>query len=179
MSILKNTTVIVFDIETTGLNFLFDTVIEFGAVKVFDGKIVEEKTMLFKGGVCSPFLVKNIHKIKDYQRNDCKYFDDCITEVFDFLNNNIVITHNGKNFDVPFLNAKGSKFGLNLNVRLIDTIVLARKLEFKSNSLKFLCQHYNIEYGSHRGLGDAISTYNLVDRLASDLKKTRLEEIII
>ena len=35
MSILSNTTVIVFDIETTGLNPLLDTVIEFGAASLF------------------------------------------------------------------------------------------------------------------------------------------------
>jgi len=179
MSILENTTVIVFDIETTGLNQLFDTVIEFGAVKVFGGRVVEEKSMMFKGGICSPYLVKNVHKIKDYMREDCPYFEEGAREVFDFLNNNIVITHNGKQFDVPFLNAKGAKLGLSLNVRLIDTIVLARKLDFKSNSLQFLCEHYNIKYGSHRGLGDALSTYELVDKLAKDLKITRLDEIII
>lgn len=179
MSILQNNTVIVFDIETTGLNMLFDTVIEFGAIKVLDGNIVEEKNMLFKGGVCSPYLVKNVHKIKDYMRENSPYFEQSANELFNFLNNNIVITHNGKNFDIPFLNEKGKKLGLNLNIRLIDTIILARKLKFKSNSLKFLCEHYNIEYGSHRGLGDALSTYKLVDKLAKDLNLYRLDEIII
>ena len=91
MSILSNTTVIVFDIETTGLNPLLDTVIEFGAVKVFGGDVVEEKSMMFKGGICSPHLVKNVHKIKDYMREDCPYFEESAQEVFDFLNNNIVI----------------------------------------------------------------------------------------
>ena len=33
-SIVDNQTVIVFDIETTGLNLLLDTIIEFGAVKI-------------------------------------------------------------------------------------------------------------------------------------------------
>lgn len=179
MSILDGNTVIVFDIETTGLNMIFDTVIEFGAVKVLNSKVIEEKNVMFKGGVCSPHLVKNVHKIKDYMRKDCKTFEEGAAEIFDYLNNNIVITHNGRMFDVPFLNAKGAKLGLKLDIKLIDTIVLARKLSFKSNSLQFLCKHYNIEYGSHRGLGDAMSTYLLVDKLSKDLHIRSINEILI
>ena len=106
MSILDGNTVIVFDIEATGLNMLLDTVIEFGAVKVLNSKVIEEKNIMFKGGVCSPYLVKNVHKIKDYMRNDCKTFEEGAHEIFGYLNNNIVITHNGRMFDIPFLNAK-------------------------------------------------------------------------
>ena len=180
MSILDNQTVIVFDIETTGLNLILDTIIEFGAVKIKNNEIIEEKNMMFGGNfICSPFLVKNIHKIKDIDRKDKPLFKDCVHEICDYLNGNIVITHNGKHFDVPFLNEKMKPYGLQLDVKMIDTILLARKLSFKSNSLEFLSSHYNIEYGSHRGLGDALSTYRLVDCLAKDLNITNINQILI
>ena len=67
--ILKNNTVVVFDIETTGLNIDLDEIIEFGAVKIYNGEIVEKKSILFSGDfICSPFLVKNVHQIKDIDR---------------------------------------------------------------------------------------------------------------
>lgn len=180
MSILDNQTVIVFDIETTGLNLTLDTIIEFGAVKIKNNEIIEQKNLLFGGDfICSPFLVKNVHKIKDIDRKNKPLFKDCICEIYDYLNNNIVITHNGKHFDVPFLNEKMKPYGMQLNIRMIDTILLARKLNFKSNSLEFLSSYYKIDYGSHRGLGDAISTYQLVNKLAEDLNITNINQIII
>ena len=180
MSILNNETVIVFDIETTGLNLQLDTIIEFGAVKIHNNNIIDEKNMLFGGNfICSPFLVKNVHGIKDVDRKAKPLFIDCCEEICNYLNNNIVITHNGKHFDVPFLNYKMQNLGIQLNVKMIDTILLARKLSFKSNSLQFLCSHYNIPYGHHRGLGDAKSTYLLVDKLAKDLNITNINQILI
>ena len=75
MNILNNHTVIVFDIETTGLNILLDSIIELGAVKVKNGEVIETKNMLFGGKmICSPFLVKNVHHIKDIDRINCKTF---------------------------------------------------------------------------------------------------------
>lgn len=178
--ILKNNTVVVFDIETTGLNIDLDEIIEFGAVKIYNGEIVEKKSILFSGDfICSPFLVKNVHQIKDIDRVNGFKFQDKVDEIYNYLTNNIVITHNGKRFDIPFLNNKMKPYGYQLNCRLIDTIILARKMNFKSNSLQFLSQHYNIDYGNHRGLGDAMSTYYLVNKLAQDLKITDINDIII
>lgn len=180
MSILDNKTVIVFDIETTGLNLQLDEIIQFGAVKIENAKIIQQKSILFSGDfICSPYLVKNVHKIKDIDRKNGFKFQDKVQQIYDYLNNQIVITHNGKRFDIPFLNVKMKPYGYQLNCRLIDTIILARKMNFKSNSLQFLSQYYKIDYGSHRGLGDALSTYYLVDKLAEDLKVKNIEQIII
>lgn len=179
-NILKNHTVIVFDIETTGLNFDLDQIIQFGAVKIINGQIVQQKNILFSDNfICSPFLVKNVHKIRDIDRKNGFKFEEKVFEIFDYLNNQIAITHNGKKFDIPFLNSKMKKFGIQLNCKLIDTIILARKLNFKSNSLQFLSQYYKIDYGNHRGLGDALSTYQLTSKLAKDLNITDINQIII
>ena len=180
MNILDNKQVIVFDIETTGLNLELDEIIQFGAVKIENSKIIEQKNMLFSGEfICSPHLVKNVHKIKDIDRKNGFKFEDKVNQIFDYLNNQIVITHNGKRFDIPFLNMKMKPFGLQLDCKLIDTIILARKMNFKSNSLQFLSQYYNIESQHHRGLTDAIMTYKLIDCLAKDLHITNLQDLII
>ena len=49
------------------------------------------------------------------------------------------------------------------NVKFIDTYLLAKSIgQFESNSLQFLSKHFDIKYGSHRGLGDAYSTLQLL-----------------
>lgn len=179
-NVLKNNTVVVFDIETTGLNLQLDQVIQFGAVKIKDGELIQTKNILFSDNfICSPFLVKNVHQIKDIDRRNGFLFKDKIQQIYNYLNQNIVVTHNGKRFDVPFLNEKMKPYGYKLDCRMIDTIVLARKLNFKSNSLEFLAEHYNLQYGNHRGLGDAKTTYQLVNKLAEDLKITNINDLII
>ena len=179
-NILANNTVVVFDIETTGLNIVLDEVIQFGAVKIENGNVIQTKNILFSDNfICSPFLVKNVHQIRDIDRKTGFLFKDKVHQIYQYLNENILITHNGKRFDIPFLNEKMKYYGYKLDCRMIDTIVLARKLNFKSNSLQFLAEHYNLQYGNHRGLGDAMTTYQLVNKLAEDLKATNINELII
>lgn len=170
--------VVVFDIETTGTSMDFDSIIEFGAVEFIDGSPVKEHEMLFSDGISSPYLVKSIHHIGEAERVGKPKVSECVGRICDILSNCVMVTHNGKKFDVPFITRYLDAAGLRIsNSRLVDTIVLARRLEFKSNSLEFLSRHYGVEYGAHRGLGDAKSTYEIMMRLFEDLGIRTLEDV--
>lgn len=91
----------------------------------------------------------------------------------------IVVAHNGKGFDVPVLRTRALLLGQvpPRNVRVIDTLQMAKKLHFRSNKLDSLAQRFGIgEKVKHSGIqlwidclrGDAIALqkmreYNIVD----------------
>ena len=161
---LKDKRLVVLDLETTGLDIILNTIIEIGVIEVINGEIKREYSTLFGGGCSSMFLVRRIHKIKDCDRKNLPKFSDRAEKLAKYLSNSYIVTHNGLNFDIPMLNQKFSENGFILNnVKVIDTYKIAKNYGvFESNSLQNLAKEFNIEYGSHRGLGDARSTLQLL-----------------
>ena len=163
-NILKSYNLKVFDIETTGLQILRNTIIEIGVIEVQFGKIKREYSTLFGGGRSSMYLVRKVHHIKDCQRIGKPTFKDRAKKLCEYLSDSVLVTHNGNAFDIPMINQKFSECGLKLqNVKYIDTYKIAKQIgEFESNSLQSLSKHFDIKYGAHRGLGDAYSTLQLL-----------------
>lgn len=162
--VLQNKRLICLDLQTDGLNILLNTIIEIGVIEVISGKIQREYTTLFGGGRSSMFLVRKIHHIKDCDRIGKQTFKQRAKKLSEYLSDSIIITHNGTKFDIPMLNQKFSQVGVMMqNVKFIDTYLLAKSIgQFESNSLQFLSKKFDIKYGSHRGLGDAYSTLQLL-----------------
>ena len=55
---------VLYDLETTGISSLYDEVIEISAVKVRNGKIVDEFSELVNPGRPIPYNLIAMHKIK-------------------------------------------------------------------------------------------------------------------
>lgn len=162
--ILKNKDFIVFDLETTGVNMLFSTIIEIGCIEVEHGKIKREYTTLFGGGRSPVYLVRKVHKIKDIERRGKPTFKERAEKIADFFSNKILVGHNIKNFDIIMMQTKLNECGFHLeNIKIIDTLTIARKIGHESNTLENLSKLYNIERGEHhRGLDDARMNLDLL-----------------
>lgn len=167
--ILKDKRLLCLDIETTGLDIQKNTIIELGVIEVNNGIITREYTKLFGGGYSPMYLMRNVHKIKDSERKFKTTFKQCAEKISKYLSNSIIVTHNGDSFDLPMIESKLKEAGYYLqNVKKIDTLKIARKLQHESNSLGNLCKIYGINYGgndgskSHRGLEDAYATLDLL-----------------
>lgn len=165
---LKNKRLLSIDIETTGLNTKYNTIIELGAIEVLNGKIEREYTKLFGGGYSPMYLLRNVHHIKDSERRFKPRFEDCAEKICKYLSDAIIITHNGKKFDMPMIETKLLKAGYKLsNVQYVDTYQIAKKIGHESNTLKSLCKLYDLQYGgedgnnAHRGLEDAFACLQL------------------
>lgn len=162
---LKNSRLIVLDLETTGLDLLFNNIIELGVVEVKDGEVVREYSKLFGGGRSSAYLVKNVHGIKDSERIGKPTFRECAEKIANYLSGAILVTHNGAKFDIPFMEMKMKEVGVTLSYyKQIDTYLISKKLEHERNSLEWLCGHYGIKYdeSNHRGLTDCLCTLQLL-----------------
>lgn len=160
---LRNRRLICLDIETTGLDIVLNTIIELGVIEYTSGLEKQRYSRTFGGGHSPMYLVRKIHHIKDATRKRLPRFKDCADKISNFLSNSCIVTHNGTRFDIPMIEQKLSEAGHKLeNCVYIDTFLIAKKLGHESNSLESLAKEYGIEYGGHRGLGDAETTLQLL-----------------
>ena len=156
------------DIETTGLSPVNDEIIEIGAIKVKDCKIVDQYNELIKiNRKLSPFIT-NLTGITDEMLNKGKLPTIALKEFIDFVDEDVIIGHN-LNFDLGFLKNKCKKYiDYSLNNRYIDTMYLAKKLVPNSINYKLetLANYFNVSYeGAHRGLKDVEITYEVYNCL--------------
>ena len=190
--IFKNRRIIAVDLETTGLNIHYNTIIEIGCVEINNGKIVkfgnnDGFTRMFSGGHSSMYLVRKVHRIKDSERRKFSTFNQAAEKISEYLSNAILVTHNGNSFDIPMLQQKLNDAGFPLHdFKSIDTLQLVRKMRKKEegeeddkkqhgrNTLGNLCREFGLVYGgeegnkSHRGLEDASACLDLLFYLVNN-----------
>lgn len=155
---ISNVTFVAFDLETTGLSPSNDRIVEIGAVKFKDGKIVAQKSWLVNPGRSIPWLVQQVHGITDDMVKDAPTFAEVYQEFSEFIEGSVLMAHNAR-FDVSFLAAEIKRAGFPLpSNKVIDTLKLFRRWfpEAPSYSLSDIVEYVAVEPGVfHRALEDS------------------------
>ena len=146
------------DIETTDKKASVAEIVEIAAVKVRRGRVVEEFSTLVKPGVSITAGAMGSHGITDAEVANAPSFAAVWPGFRDFCGGDIVVAHNGYDFDFPVLArmvralSPAQKFEL----CTFDSLPLARDLFPTSRKLVDLARHFSIETGkSHRALHDS------------------------
>jgi len=161
---------VVFDIETTGLDTLNDSIIEIGAVKIIDNEVVEEFEELINPGFSIPDYITAINGIDNAMVRNADYPPNVLNRFHNFIKDcDFVIGHNAKSFDYPFLVSEFRKNSVKFDgVMCKDTMWIARaKLKrIRSYSLKSLCEHFGVvNTTAHRALSDVYATFEVYKHL--------------
>ena len=141
------------DVETTGLDPLHDAIIEVGAVRLRDGKVVDEITSLIDPGRPIPHLITNITGIRSQDVVGQPTITAVVPALRNFIGQAPIIGHN-VGFDAAFL----MRQGLVQNNPRIDTYDLASILmpTAARYSLTALTGEIEIDLeNAHRALDDA------------------------
>lgn len=111
---------VVFDLETTGLDRTKDQIIQFAAIKINreTNEILDSKNLYIQpeGNYQISIQAYMKHGIKADFLKDKPHFIDVAQEIFDFFNDCEILTYNGNNFDIPFLITEFDKVGITFNV---------------------------------------------------------------
>jgi DNA polymerase III epsilon subunit family exonuclease len=146
-------------IETTGLFFQTDEIIEIGAVR-FNGKRVEEEfSTLIKPKKSIPALITQLTGISNEMVRNSPAVLDVIPDLADFVGDLPVLGHNVR-FDLSFL----QRFHILLDNPVLDTYEMASILLPRSSryNLGTLAQSMGIiSTIHHRALEDAETTRQL------------------
>lgn len=108
---------VVFDIETTGLDREKDQIIQFSAIKYdkLNPKNPETLSLYIKptGQYTISVAALSKHHITPKFLEDKPEFIDVAQEIFDFISGCALLTYNGLSFDAPFLKRQFKEVGIN------------------------------------------------------------------
>lgn len=166
---LKQNDVVVFDFETTGLEYSKNEIIEIGAVKLKNGEIVETFSCFVKPKQSIPEEITKLTNITNDMVKDAYTIDKVIPDFYKFCYGCVIIAYN-IDFDYKFLNFQATKLGYKFNNRQIDAMYLARLnvAGAKNFKLSSICAKLGVSLeGAHRAINDTIATAEVV-KLISD-----------
>ena len=148
---------VVFDIETTGLSPVNCKIIEIGAVKIKDGKVLEVYNTFVDPECPIPEEITELTSITDEMVAGARTIDTVLPEFLEFVGGRLLIAHNA-DFDTGFIRAAAKSLGIEFDLPYLDTLALSRYLnsELKSHKLDVLVKHYALgEFHHHRASDDA------------------------
>lgn len=181
--VMLEETYIVFDVETTGFNaYGEDQIIEIGAVKLFDGKVIDSFSKLIDPKRKLVKKITEITGITDEMLKGQPSEEEVVKEFLDFIGDYTLVAHNAK-FDISFLESAIKKYKFNeLNNTVLDTLELSRTLEPDNfrHSLSALVKRYDIPFDEdshHRAEYDAKATALIFHKMLTKLNNMNIENI--
>lgn len=171
---LDEATYVVFDVETTGLSAVYDSIIELAGVKMYKGNVIEEFQEFIDPGEELSAFTTQLTGITTEMVRGSKPEKQVLEEFKKFTEDTILVAHNAQ-FDMGFINKGYTKNDLPVATEsVIDTLELSRFLypEFKTFGLSALSKRFDVSLEQHhRAIYDAETTGRLLDIFLKDLVK--------
>lgn len=167
------------DIETTGLNPLYDNIIEIGAIRYTRGSITGQFQTLVQppssgSGIFIDDFIAQLTGITNEMLSDAPKARIAIKNFAEFLGEGVIVGYN-VSFDVNFLYDNYMKhLKRPLTNNFIDVLRMARRLcaDLPSRDLDFVMSHFGIKADNrHRAIGDCIATELIYKRLQKEALK--------
>ena len=157
--------VIVFDLETTGLDPLNDMILEIGAIPIVNGEIRRDEGFerFVNPGIPIPAHITGINGITDEMVRDAPFIEKVLPEFLSHIGRDPLVAHNAP-FDIGFLTHFMNKCGYGrLTNAVIDTKELSKECFPRSHrhNLDILLSRLGISSSSenrHRSMGAAYLT---------------------
>ncbi len=185
--LLSDATYTIFDIETTGLSVIYDTIIEIAGVKIRNGAIIGEFQSFINPQKELSSFTTELTGITNTMVKTAPLINQVLNDFLAFSKDTILVAHNA-NFDLGHLYENYKLLSLPFEIQpSIDTLVLAKVL-FPDRSrygLDQLCKFLKVPLSDHhRAINDAKATTEVFLHMLKKLKKegiyrfTELNEII-
>jgi DNA polymerase-3 subunit epsilon len=167
---LNRLEIVVVDIETTGLNTRKDDLIQVGAVRIVDGKLLDGDSFerLANPGRPIPVDPQRFHGITDEMVAHAPTGGDILQEFLDYAGNAVLVGYNIA-FDLAFMNRVGEVRNPTLDTMLLSVGAFPSR---QDHSLEALADHFDEEiHGRHTALGDADATARIFLHLIPELDR--------
>lgn len=148
---------IVFDIETTGFSSQNDRIIEIGAVKVKDGKILERYDRFVDPEMPIPAKITELTGISDDMVKGAGNIEEVLPDFLKFIGNRLLIAHNA-NFDTSFIRRAAERQKLSFTNPYLDTVAMSHYVnaDLAHHKLDSLAKYFGLgDFNHHRACDDA------------------------
>ncbi len=159
---------IVFDLETTGLDFIRDRIIQISYIKVSPDGTEERENIFVNPEKPIPHEVVELTGITDDDVKDAPTFKTIAPQLCEKFKGCDFAGYNSNHFDIPMLAEEFLRAGIDFDfskVRLIDAQTIFHKMERRNlaAAYKFYCgRKMENDFTAHRADEDTEATYRVL-----------------
>lgn len=165
--LLHKTPLVVFDLETTGLDHEADRIIEIGAHKLLGGKLIAQFETLVRTDIERTEQNIQLTGITASMLQGQPTIDDVLPRFLEFIEGGILVAHNAE-FDIGMIKAAASRQGVDLEWPCFCTLKMAQKLlpDLERRNLDALAEYYGLQFEArHRAIGDIKVLIGVLNRM--------------
>jgi DNA polymerase-3 subunit alpha (Gram-positive type) len=171
---ISQTSFVVVDLETTGLEPNLDSIVEIAAVKVVNGQIVDEKTTLVHPGIFVPQETTDITGITTEMLIGQPKFEEVVEDYLNFIGEDGVFVAHNADFDFAFFNSHLRRMNKpELKNPCVCTFKLAKVVHpnLARYGLGALVEVFGVDLPqAHRAIHDARATAHLFTKFLKVLQ---------
>ena len=159
---------IVFDLETTGLDLVRDRIIQISYIKVLPGGKEQRENLLINPCKPIPQEVTELTGISNDDVKDAPSFKDVAQQLSEKMKDCDFAGYNSNHFDIPMLAEEFLRAGIDFDFskcRLIDAQTIFHKMERRNlaAAYKFYCgRKMEEDFTAHRADEDTETTYRVL-----------------
>lgn len=159
---------IVFDLETTGLDLVRDRIIQISYIKVLPGGKEQRENLLINPCKPIPQEVTELTGISNDDVKDAPSFKDVAQQLSEKMKDCDFAGYNSNHFDIPMLAEEFLRAGIDFDFskcRLIDAQTIFHKMERRNlaSAYKFYCgRKMEEDFTAHHADEDTEATYRVL-----------------
>ncbi len=171
---------VVFDLETTGIRWQEDEIIEISAIWVQGHRPAAEYSTLVNPQRHIPAGASRVNHITDGMVKDAPLLEEAMDGFCSFIGDSILVGHNIHTFDMKFISRAAMRlYGKEIGNDYIDTLFLARQClpQLSHHRLLDVAEHFGISTsGAHRALKDCAMNQECYEKLGRMLQERSPKE---
>lgn len=180
MKLKLNKPIVVFDLETTGVNVGHDRIVELSYIKVWPNGEEESKSLRINPEMHIPEESTKIHGITDDDVKDCPTFKEVAPELAKTFEGCDFAGYNSNHFDIPVLVEEMLRAQVDFDIRksrLVDVQNIFHKMEQRTliAAYKFYCQKDLVN--AHSSMADTQATYEVLQAQLDRYEETLVNNI--
>lgn len=156
---------IIFDLETTGINIVSDRIVEISTLKIMPDGNEEEKTKRFNPEIPIPPSSTEIHGITDEDVKDSPSFREYAKTLSKYMEGCDLAGYNSNKFDIPLLAEEFIRADVDFDLKkrkFIDVQTIFHKMEQRTLSAAYLFYCKKELNNAHSAKADTFATYEVL-----------------